>query len=163
MANGHPKFGGTNGVPVLDIGQVGGTRYGAGNARATISIMQEPEQVRTTQHELGEQNVVYTDVLGFAGSRVTWNVTLRAKDNATYLAIVRELNAYKHGSVRDAQTGSMGAPDPSRIKETQLTDYDGTILSPKARLKDWHPRRRRSKASDWGVVQKIDLVFELVG
>jgi hypothetical protein len=164
MANGNPKFGGTNGVPTLDIGQPGGTRATAGDALATISVTLEPEQVRSTTHELGEQNAVYTDVMGFGGSRVVWNVTLRTKDNATYLAVIRELNACKHGSVRSAQTGVMGAPDPSRIKETQLTDHDGTILSPKARLADWHPRRRRSRSEpDWAVLQKLDLVFELNG
>ena len=150
-------------MPVLDIGQGGGTRYTAGDARATISVVQEPEEARTTQHELPQQGVVLVDNLGFAGSTVIWHVTLRAKDNATYQAMIAELNAFKHGSARNAQTGVMAAADPALIRETQLTDWDGTMVTTRARLKNWIARRRRSRGPDWGVVQRIDLVFEVLG
>ena len=92
MANGHPKFGGSNGVPALDIGQPGGTRAGAGDARATIQVEVAPERDRRTEHTYAQENLVHEDRMGFAGGEIVWEVNLHTKDLATQRAIFSDLN-----------------------------------------------------------------------
>lgn len=162
MANGHPQFGGTGGVPVLDLGQPGGTRHGASDAFATVHAIPGADEVATSKTELPQQNVTYEDVGGLRFGRWRWEVTLRTKDNATFVAIVRELNALRHGSLRDASTGVLLAPDPSKISSTRLTDHDGTILSEGAVLANWVARRRRSRSSEWAVLTVLTVLFELL-
>ena len=163
MAAGNPKFGGSNGVPELDIGQEGGTRATEGDAKTTINVIPGPEESVEVQHALPQQNVVFTDRLGYRGATVTWECTIRAKTNVIFNAIVSELNQLRHGSGRDATTGLLTAPDPTLLRETRLTDYDAIVLNEKAVLSDWRPRGRRMASSEWAVILRATLVFRLLG
>jgi len=52
LADGHPKFGGTNDVDALDIGQNGGTRAGAGQALWVGRVDEEPADETDTRARL---------------------------------------------------------------------------------------------------------------
>jgi len=109
VASGHPKFGATNGVPALDIGQEGGTRAGAGAALATIRVLTGPDEHAVVEHHLPQSNVNFRDVLGYTGRTITWDCTLRFNTQATWQTVISELNRYLHGASRDG-TGKLAAP-----------------------------------------------------
>lgn len=157
MASGHPKFGATNGVPALDIGQDGGTRAGALTARATIKVIAGPDEHAVVEHHLPQSNLNFRDVLGYTGRTITWECTLRFNTMATYATVVSEINRYLHGGSRDSG-GLLAAPSPVHLRPTQLTDSDGAAMG-NAILAGWAPRGARLTSPEWGVIQRATLTF----
>jgi len=129
MANGHPKFGATNGVDALDIGQLGGTRAAAGQALWVGRVDEHPADVAYALHSLPGQNAVYKSVQGFTGQRVIWRGTIKTDTRARLRTILGELDAYRHGGLE--------TPDPAQLKATQLTSSDGAALSSNAVMLNW--------------------------
>lgn len=163
MADGHPQFGGSNGVTALDVGQPGGARAGAGSALLTgIQVNLAAAEVNAVQHDLPQQNAAYRDVLGFAGRRVRVSGMLHCASYSIQNTIAAELDRLKHGSDRTI-SGGLAAPDPTQVRETRLTDVDGTVIAARAILEDWSFTTRRHKAQTWTVVQGLDLVFRVLG
>jgi len=161
MANGHPSFG--DGASVtLDIGQEGGVRAGAGQAKATIQVVNEPAEVATQVHHLPQQNGNVRDVLGFVGELVRWNVTLRTVALATYNAIRDELNGFKTGATR---TGGLQTTfDPALVNTMKLTDFDGALIADRVVLRDWRTLSvRRFGNQQWAVIVKMQIDFEIIG
>ena len=124
-----PQFGGTNDVPELDIGQKDSTRFVANDARWIGRVGVGPDEVAAALHRLPAQNVVYRGAMGFTGRKVTWEGSLKLKDDAILAAIEGELNAYRHGGLT--------TPDPALLKSTKLTNLDERVLSENAVLEDW--------------------------
>lgn len=163
MANGHPTFGGSNGVPVLDIGQLGGTRQLAGNALFTGQVIRGADEVATAEHGLPEQNVRFRENMGFAGRSVRIEGIIRAKTLAIMTAIIDEMNQRKHGSARDELTGNLATADPTLVRETQLTDSDGAQLADRAVLENWRPKGPRLTGQEWLVLQEITIDIRVLG
>ncbi len=160
MADGHPKIGGTNGVPLLDIGQRGGTREGAGNALFSGNVILGQDRTGKVQHHLPQQNVTYEDDMGFVAGRIIIEGVIRAKTAAIFEDIRQELNQRMHGSLRT--DGVLGAADPSMIKPTQFTDFDGTVVAAKAVVSGWRPRGRRFRNSEWAIIQKLIIELDVL-
>lgn len=163
MANGHPKFGGTNGVSALDIGQVGGTRQTAGNAKFTGHVYVGEDEVATVQTGLPQQQAVFQDVLGYRGTTVRWEGIIRADGEATMMAIIRELNQHKTGSLRNETTGVMQAPNPKQVRATQLTHSLGRTLSQAAVMTDWRQVGQMMKSSEWALMMEVSITFRMLG
>lgn len=136
MPNGHPQFGGTGGAPLLDIGQDGGSRQGAGSARLSGYIMRGADLVTTVRHHFPQQNLNIEDNLGFTGARHTLVGVIRASTRSLFNTILCELDQRKSGHLRDS-AGALGAFDPQYIKPTKLTDFDGSVIAADATLTNW--------------------------
>ena len=163
MPGGHPTIGGTNGVPVLDFGQDGGARDAAGDARFSGSLIRGSDGLRRVPQGLPQQNVVFMSTMGFSGATHRLTGILRAKTAAVMAAIVAELDERKHGSLRNVATGILGAPNPTLIRESRLTDFDGAVIAARALLLDWRLTGRRVKTAEWAVVVRLAMEFEVLG
>lgn len=161
MANGHPKFGGTNGVPALDLGQPGGTRYIANQAKFTAHVITGPDEVATVEHKLPQQNVVFRDNLGYGGRRVLWRGWVNADNYARITTIQSELDSYRHGSLRT--DGVLQAADPTRMVETQLTDADGTLIAARAVIDTWRILGRRLATPESRAMVELEIEFRVLG
>jgi len=154
-----PAFGGTNGVAALDIGQVGSARRAANQAYAVINVLEGDDDAGQTIHRVPQQNVVFRDVMGFAGRRVTWRATLKVDTDARLATIEAELNAKRHG-------GMSGFPDPSQLRETRLTNMYDRIISERAVLTAWQftdRTRRVTSSGTFTVLVPIRIDFLCLG
>ena len=124
-----PQFGGTNGVPELDAGQVGSARRAANEAYWTVRVRVGADKVASAQHALPGQARVFRSTQGRTGQTVTWEGNLKLKDGVVFEALRKELDAYRHGGIDE--------PDPNNIKSTTLKDRDDQTLSTRAVLTDW--------------------------
>lgn len=131
-----PQFGGTNGVPELDIGQVGSSRRSAGTAMAVVQVTERGTQARTVENPLPQQNVVFSDELGFADKATIWRASIRTTTAALMATILNEIASYRTGQLYTAGVGH-AAFDATRIKPTRLTNNWGTVVSDHATLKDY--------------------------
>lgn len=158
MAAGHPQYGGTNGVPALDFGQEGGALQLAGQAHATVrSHVDERVDVRIV--DLPELHATYEQVMGTQGETLVLDVTLRALTAAVLDTIERNIEAYRHGLLRNADGANVTALE--RLKATQLTNSGNTRAWKAARLRDFQrigPRRRGT--GQWPVLQQARIVFQ---
>lgn len=161
MADGNPKYGGTNGAPALDMGQEGGLRYLASTARGTFSVVRNATEVAGQLHHLPQQNVSVRDVMGFVRGRVRWDVVLRTSTTAIFDAIAAELDSYRFGAV--FASGVTGTFDPTRVRETQLTDVNGEVIAERAVLADWRQVTRRIRNDEWGAIARMQVEFEIIG
>ena len=162
MADGHPSFGGTNDVPLLDLGQRGGTRQTAGDALCSGQLSFGEDETRTAEHRQTQGQTVFRDHLGYSGSQVTLNGTIRAKTAAIMRAIIAELNERMTGSLR-ADDGSLGAIEPGKFKPTRLTDYDSAVLSERVVLERWRSTGARAKSVEWDAIMQVSIVFRMLG
>ena len=160
MAGGHPKIGGTNGVPELDLGQIGGTRNGAGDAKFSGNVLVGQDRTAKVQHPLPQQQGGFEDNLGFQAGRVRIDCMVRGKTAAIFESMRQELNERLHGSLRVA--GVLGPADPSKTKPSQLTDFDGTVLAAKAVVVSWRPSGRRFSNSEWAIFQKMVIELDVL-
>lgn len=155
MASGHPKYGGTHGVPLLDLGQEGGARHTANLARLVVRVERGPMRVRTARHAMAQLTGVFEDFLGYDGQEITWHGTIVATNKATLDTIVTDLNYALAGHARDGN-GRLLPFEVSAIRETQLTDFDGAILSDRTRITNWTPRGERRGQ---GKILTLDVTF----
>lgn len=162
MANGHPQFGGTNGVAVLDLGQRGGTRATAGTAMFTGQFDFGAEETRSAEHRQAQGQTVFRDHLGSSGARMTLNGTIRTNTAGLMRTIIAELNELKTGS-RRADDGTIGAIDPAKFKPTRLTDYDSTVLSERVIIEDWWSKGPRRKGPEWAAILQVGIRFKVLG
>jgi hypothetical protein len=163
MANGHPKIGGTYGVPELDLGQIGGTRETAGTAKLTAHVIVGQDNVNAVTHKLPQSIAVYRNVIGFVGGRIVIQGVMRASTAAIFETMLQEINQRRHGSLRNGAGGPLLPPDPSKMVPTQVTDSQGTVISQQAVVQDWQPRGRRLSNSEWDVIQEFTLTLEKLG
>lgn len=131
-----PQFGGTNGVPELDIGQEGSPRRGAGTAMAVVQVTERGTIARTVETPLPQQNVVYADALGFADKVTIWRCSIRTTTAALMGTILNEIAAYRTGQLYTAGVGH-AAFDASLLKPTRLQNNWGVVISDDAVLKDF--------------------------
>lgn len=162
MAGGNPKYGGTNGVSLLDVGQIGGTRDSAGDATFTLRGLPAADQAIVVEHRAAQQGGLIQDNLGYAGSAMRWSGLLVARNVDILRTIARELNQKLHGQLRNSSNGTMGPVDPVQLRETQLTDYDGAVLSDRARLIGWSVTGERGTTPDGKVVVGLDVEFRIL-
>ena len=158
-----PQFGGTNGVPELDLGQEESPRAAADAAYNPNVLVGEPK-IGEVENPLTQQNVTVTDHLGFRGRTFRWSGMLRAKDDATLEAIESELHAAKSGQALTA--GVPGPFDGTKIKATRLTNKAGRVLSEKAIVKQYTFGRQRNittGGSAMTIAVPLTIVFEGLG
>ncbi len=129
MAAGDPQFGGTNGVTALDIGQIGGTREAAGNATAYITELPGADTAPTVVHRFPQSGVAIADRMGLGGGLYTWRFDIVATTITILRTIRFEIEVYRHGRLRAEAGGVFGAPTPAELAPTQLTNFDGDVVS----------------------------------
>lgn len=156
MANGHPKFGGTNGVELLDIGQEGGVRAGVMDARLTGRIERGVETIAESQQQFPQQAIVIQDNLGFTGVTHRLVGILRASTMEEFHTMLAELDQRRTGQLRFE--GLLETFDPAMIRETLLTDFDETIIATQAVLAGWRLTGRIQKGGPW-FHSRIEILF----
>lgn len=149
-------------MPLLDVGQIGGSRESAGAARATIAVVANPAQVAGQTFHLPQQNVNVREVMGFTGSTVRWELTLRTDTLARLTDIQAELDSYLTGSLRGVG-GVPGSFDATLIRETQLRDSAGNVMATRVRLGDWRQLGKISRNNEWAAVVRMAIEFEVLG
>lgn len=159
-----PQYGGTFGVDVLDIGQNGGTRHTAQQAKATITVFENPEIARSVDNPIPQQNLVFGDVLGFGGQIVVWDGAIRTDNDTTMKTIEEEIEVKIKGVTRDRSDGTR-IEDYTQIRPTKLTNSRGGILTTdSARLENFQrvgPRRRLIDPT-YTVIQQFRLTFRIL-
>jgi hypothetical protein len=161
VAAGHPQIGGTNGVALLDFGQVGGTRELAGNARFSGRLIAEADERAVVENRLPQQQAVYRDLLGYAGRRIRIVGVVRFKTQLLWQQVEAELNQRMHGSYRSTSTGELEGIDPSMVRATKLTDSDGKVLAARAVIEDWRMGERMTN-TEWAVMARFDLTLRVL-
>lgn len=157
-----PQFGDGSPVSILDIGQVGGTRHGASQAFATLEVLETPDAVRSADNPLPQQDVVVSDLLGFAGTRVVWRGAIRTSTHAILNTIESEIDIKRYGSARNLADGTRTS-DVTQIRPTKLTNSRGGILTTDAAvLRDYRrigARRPLVGGGAMTVYQQMELEF----
>lgn len=159
-----PQYGGTGGVPELDVGQPGSARDGAGTARYVVRVLEQPDRATVVNQPVVQQNVSFEDNLGFSAGRVIWEGSLKVDSDARLGAIESELNRYLHGSAR--VDGVLGPPNPAYLKPTRLTNALGRVLSESARLEGWTfqgPVQKLHNAGTFNYLVPLRVVFKMLG
>jgi len=159
-----PRFGGTNGVDELDLGQAGGARRANNQAFYTMHVHEGPDRTAVVDQKIVQQNVAFEDRLGFEQARIVWSGDLRVSSDAVLGAIVSDLNRAKHGSARFS--GLLAAPWPGAMNPTELTNSFGRVLSKLAALEDWSfdgPVRTMSGGGAFTLIVGLRVVFKLLG
>lgn len=123
-----PTFGGTNGVPELDVGQAGSTRRSQGQVAYYPRVIQTPPDVAEVQHSFPQQNISFMDRLGWRGEIVQWTGRCHIKDATEYAALRSVLSLYRTGSTIDSSTGVHGAVNVTYLKPTILKDNYGKAM-----------------------------------
>jgi hypothetical protein len=148
-------------VPLLDFGQGGGARQSAGTALFTGRIVPGVDEVLSVEHRIPQQYAVFRDVLGYGGGRFTLEGIIRAKTDALALDVVEEINQRLHGSMRDQ--GGLTSFAEAALRETQLTDHDGSVLGNKVVMTAWSPRGARMRNSEWAMIVAVRMEFLSLG
>ncbi|MCO6436548.1 MAG: hypothetical protein J5J06_05625 [Phycisphaerae bacterium] len=142
-------------MAVLDLGQPGGTRFASNHARFTVRVQRDPMRVRTVEHAMAQLAGKFQDNLGYDGQEVRWSGTIVATTTTFLNAILADLDAKITGH-RRAASGLLLPADLNEIRETKLTDFDGTVISDRARIRSWTPRGERSGQ---GKILTLEVVF----
>jgi len=159
-----PQFGGSNGVTELDAGQPGSGRATSNDARYVVRVIEGADQATVVGQAIVQQNVTFEDRLGYAGTRVVWEGSLRVSSDTVLGAIQEQLNKYLHGSGRSS--GVLGGPDPAQMRPTKLTNNFGRVLSERAVVEEWSMNGVGTlfNASPYTlIVEKLRIVFKLLG
>lgn len=156
-----PQFGGTNGVPELDIGQEGSARRGAGTAMAVVQVTPRGTLARTVETPLPQQNVVFADVLGFEDKPTIWRCSIRTTTAALMNTITNEIAAYLDGQLYTAGVGR-AAFNENLVKPTRLRDNHGNVLSDDATLKNFETITpiRRISGSAFSYLMEVIITFK---
>lgn len=161
----NPQYGGSGGVNELDIGQIGGVRQLAGDAYATIAVLEEPDIVRQVENAAPQQDLKFVDLLGFDGTRVRWRGAIRTKDHATMNAIESEIDLCRYGSARNLADGTR-IVDRAQTRPTKLTNHRGGVLTTDgAVLRAYRrigPRRPLAGGGAMTVIQEFEMEFEIL-
>ncbi len=161
MAGGHPKYGGTNSVTVLDLGQPGGSRASAGEALFTLFVLRGPEQAFIAENAAAQQVGLFEDVLGYAGGSTVWSGQLNVEDADMLDEIIKELDAKLHGHPRNS-SGILQQSNANEVRDTQLTDYDGRVLTNRARIRAWRFLDRRLTTPEGRIVVPLEIEFRIL-
>lgn len=155
-----PQFGGTNGVVELNAGQPGSALYVADQARYVVSVIEGADIAAVVPQGLVQQNITFEDKLGFRGSMVVWQGTLKVVSDTVRQTIYAQLNQYMHGSAM--VSGVLGAPSPGQMKPTRLVNALGSILSERATIVDWTSGQVRSMngSSPYILICPLRIVFK---
>lgn len=133
MAN-TPQFGGTNGVPELNIGQAGSARLSSSLVRFRAHVLRQEPEVAEVVHGTPQQNAAFYDRLGWRGGMATWYGTVVIKNTDELHDLVSELHKFRTGSTIDQTSGVHSAPDKTYLQPTILKDVYGLALASKAIL-----------------------------
>lgn len=148
-------------MPLLDIGQPGGTRDLAGAAKFSVKVELGADESITVEHQAAQIDGVIEDNLGYSGATHYWRGLLVVSNNAMLHAIVNELNRLRHGRVRDG-SGNLSAVNTNYIRETQLTDFDGTAVSQRARLRRWSIGKERQHYAGGRIGVDLEIEFRIL-
>ncbi len=149
-------------MPLLDIGQPGGARDLGGTA--TFTLKADPpgeDESIVIEHQPVQVSGIFEDNLGYAGSRVVWRGRLTVVNNAMLRTIALELNRLKHGQTRDSN-GNLLPVNPTLLRETQLTDFDGTVLAQRARLRRWSFGPPREFVGSGRIAIPLEVEFRIL-
>lgn len=164
MALGNPKYGGTNDVPELDLGQPGGTLHAAGNAHATLQTTVGGDEIIRSVVNLPESNATFERVYGYSGTQVVWDGVLRAKgiEGSSLDVIEANINSYLTGQLR-SPTGGVSAVI-GRLAPTQLTHGRGTPVWPQARMTRFERvgPRLTVTGGTWTELQRVRIEFRVL-
>jgi len=159
-----PQFGGTNGVPELDMGQPGSARAAGNTAKYVLQVLESPAEVTRVPQKVPQQNVAFEDNMGFDSGAAEWRGTLKVSSDAVLGAIYSDLDRFQHGSSRVA--GQLAAPSPLYIKPTRLTNSFGRVISESATLESWRtdgPVKRLSGSEPYLYAVGMTVRFKLLG
>jgi hypothetical protein len=164
--DGTPGFGGTNGVTELDLGQPGSARRTAKKAHYTVErVVLGPTRTGTVLHKVTGQDMTFAENLGFAGQDVSWQGTLRIKDDTELAALRSHIQEYLTGQTIDAD-GKRSAKDVTKVAPTTLTDSGGKAISDKAKMIDpvsWGPKTAISTNADYAYLCTLEIRFSVLG
>lgn len=165
---GTPQFGGTNGVPEINLGQPGTTRYTDDPKKAhyRVNVHRRPPEVAQVQHGLPQQNVAFVDQLGWRGEIVTWVGSIVVKDSTQLGLLVSELSLFLTGCSVDASTGVRTQVDTSYLAGTVLKDAYGIAMASKAIMAGYqfHDNWQVvSGSSQWAYLNHLTCVFRILG
>ena len=159
-----PQFGGTNGVTELNAGQPGSARATSNYARYVVRVIEGADEATVVGQAVVQQNVNFEDRLGYAGTRVVWEGSLKVSSDTVLGAIAGQLNKYRHGSGRTS--GVLDGPDPTQMRPTKLTNSFGRVLSERAVVDDWSMSGVATlfnAAPFTLIVERLRIVFKLLG
>lgn len=164
MASGNPQFGPD--ADKLDIGQIGGVRQLAGQAFATIQVVNGPPQTRDVKNALPQQDIAFVDKLGESGRLYTWVCMLRTDTAARLFTIEQEIKERLTGVLYDNAGGRTRTP--SKMNPAKLTDQDGNVLSTEANATarmvnaEFGPKFNNQRLGSGGRMMAATLVFEVL-
>jgi len=157
VADPLPRFGGTNGVTDLDIGQANSARRVAGTAEATVSVVPGGPETAEVENQLPQQDITYADVQGTTGRRVIWHTQIKTTSLGVMADIMGELEQKKTGF-----NGKTKLYDPTQMHSTQMEDAHETPYG-RMRLVDIRPTSRQFALGGGGQVRTLQLVFDELG
>ena len=162
MASGHPQFGNEGGSPpLLDFGQVGGTRQQEEPPAALLGVhaVWGPVQVKEVKVTMPEIDLAFVGNLGFSGRTLILAGVIRAKDDATMNAIEQEIEARRDGVTRNRTSGTR-TYDADLLKPAPLTSPRGEVVGNRVRLKAYEPQGMRMNTPAWPALQRFRMIFE---
>jgi hypothetical protein len=165
---GTPRFGGTNGVTEMDIGQPGiaGGLYANNQAHFTVKVFYGAPQVREALHTLPQQDQAYMDRLGWSGEIVRWQGIIRFDTVARIHTVKSRLQQYRTGQSINSTTGVRSARDTSFLSPTILEDVYSNAHASAAVLRDfvWGGNFRASQGSaTFNYINQLTVLFQVLG
>ena len=159
-----PNFGGTNGVPVLDLGQPGSARAGSDKAAYGVRVTRLDEDDGTVVHKLTDQAVSFAEATGFRGQRIVWAGNLKVVDVAELTAIRSHLTSFRTGQTVDAG-GIRSAIDPALMGASTLTDTLEAVITPNAKIVSvvFGEIRKLTADATFGYLVPLRITFGVLG
>ena len=154
-----PRYGGSNGVSELDLGQPGGARASALEARYVVKMEESGEETRIHFNAVPQIPGSFVDIQAPLGRTFQWTGTLKVDSLATLAAIRSDLHKAKHGHALTA-SGTYGSFDLAAVQPTQLLDFGGTTISTAAKVTDFRfGEIKRITASDFMYLLPLTVTF----
>lgn len=127
-----PRYGGSNGVEELDLGQPGGSRAAANTARYVVRMRETESDTRVQFNQIPQIAGSYVDIQAPGGRSFEWTGNLKVDAIATLAAIKGDLNKAVHGHDLGA-SGTYQTFDLDAVQPTQLLDSFGNTESTAAK------------------------------
>ena len=161
-----PTFGGTNGVPELDIGQPGSVRYLAKKMSYTAKVLRRPPNKNTIVHSFPEQICSYENRLGWSGETCTWEGNIRVENTTEIGNLISELTRFDSGFTVDATTGVHSLASLTLQAPTILKDAYGIAMGSRCVMEGFQFGRnfhRILNNPDYLYGNTLRVVFRIMG